>query len=293
MKLKFSVPNDFGKFLEQAVMSSNNSRLAAAREAISEISTQAYAKANEMAADRLKSTRQKYIDHLKFEQVGPAHWTITLESGASYLEDGYPGFDQIKAGLARGPKSRMGKTGYRYVRIPFEHSEGPARTGHPSSSTLVQKGQVNETTKGSMSQDLKRLNRIFGGKDTVSTAQGPVIGKAWTITKSSTGPQWTFKDALGRQQTTTVEGIHPNLSGVTKIQWEQKVRGGGSRVRSAYLSWRTASENPSTRTPGTWLHPGFKGAKIFPDLEKWIFDTFKARMEELFGQGSSGVGRGV
>lgn len=293
MKLKFSVPNDFGKFLEDAVMSSSNTRIAAARDAISEISSQAYAKANEMASDRLKSTRLKYIDHLKFEQVGPTHWTISLEEGAAYLENGYPSFDQIKAGLARGAKSKISKSGYRYVRVPFEHSEGPAKASHPSNSIPVQRGQVNETTKGNMANDLKRLQRIFGGKETVSTAQGPVIGKAWSITKSTTGPQWTFKDALGRQQTTTIEGVHPNLSGVTKVQWEQKLRGGGSRIRSAYLSWRTASENPN-RTPGTWIHPGFQGAKIFPDLEKWVTDTFKARMEELFGQGSFGSGdRGV
>lgn len=287
MKFKFSVQNDFGKILEAAVMSSNDSRIAAAREAISEISSQAYAKANEMASDRLKTTRLKYIDHLKFEQVGPAHWTITLEEGAAYLENGYSSFDQIKAGLARGPKSRISKKGYRYVRVPFEHSEGPGKTSHPMNPVPVQRGQVNETTKGNMAKDLSRLQKIFGGKETVSTAQGPVIGKAWSITKSPNGPQWTFKDALGRQQTSTIEGVHPNLSGVTKIQWEQKLRGGGTRTRSAYLSWRTASEDPG-RTPGTWIHPGFSGAKIFPDLEKWISDTFKARMEELFGQGNFG-----
>ena len=255
----------------------------AAQSAMKDLAIATYAKAQEMAAQRLHSTRQKYIDNLSFDQAGEGHWMVTLHGDAAYLEEGYGSYDMIKQGLARGPKSKVSKRGYRYVVIPFEHSTKAAGAGHPQHNQPVQIGQPQETTKGSLAQDLKRLKKSFEIPDTYKDVNGnPIYGKVFTVTKNPLSPQWHYKDVLGQHDTANITGkqIHPNLAGLTGIQWEQKLRGGGSRTRTAYMTWRVASENPEVQ--GKWIHPGFDGARVFPDLEMWAVQQINQRLREIF-----------
>lgn len=289
MKFKVSLQDQLAMKLKAAAGGITQAHFAQAKKAMRDLTIQAHEQAIVMAGQRLNSTKQKYIDNLDYDASGDNHWTVTLHGDAAYLEEGFGGFDMIKAGLARGPKSKKSKAGYNYVVIPFEHSEGPARPNHRQHNQPVQIGQANETTKGSLAQDLQRLKKAFGhidgsgkNKPLLNPDGSNFVGKAYTIKQSSLGP-WEYENAFGGQDRTPMEGqpINKNLSGLTAIQWEQKLKGGGSRLRTSYLTWRVASENPMAA--GKWQHPGFDGARIFPDLESWCVSQINVKLREIFG----------
>lgn len=284
MRFKVSLADSIHIKIANAAEQLSQAHIRAAQSAMRDLAVETYAKAQEMASQRLNSTRQKYADSLSFDQAGDNHWVITLDGDAKYLEEGYPSFNQIEAGLARGPKSKVSKAGHRYVVIPFEHKQAAAAKGHPMHDVAVQRGQAAETTKGNLAEDLKRLKKIFGIKNPIMGPGGQAVqGKAWSITKNEFGPQWSYSDAAGSQMTAAITGgrpIHKNLQGITGVQFQQKTRGGGERTKTAHMTWRIASENPNAK--GKWIHPGFSGAKIFPDLEQWAASQLNMRLREIF-----------
>jgi hypothetical protein len=259
-----------------------------AQEIARDVAQQTYGKAMEMASDRLKSTKQTYIDNLDYDE-GDGLYTITLKADAAHLELGYGSFDMKKGMLdskaivqvgkrAGQPWVQRGKSGYRYAAVPFTHGpEGAAKPGHPEYNRKIQIGKPTQTTKGSLMQDLKALKEAFGVQQIFNSQGDYITGKAWSITKSVMGPQWTYQDVTGRKQTKTIQA-NPLLSGLTGIQWQQKKRGGGFTNRTANLTWRMVSENPMAKSK--FIHPGFRGIQAFPDLERYVIQTFMQRLQE-------------
>lgn len=278
MRFKVSLAEQLALRIASAAGQITMARAKAAQQVMRELAEDTHNKAQEMAGQRLNSTRQKYIDNLSFDQVGDNHWALTLNADAAYLEEGYSTFDMIKAGLTRGPKSKMSKKGHRYVSIPFEHAQAPGKSNHPQHDVPVQRGQQSETTKGNLAKDLMRLKQSFGLKGTFKDQNGnPIYGKVFTVTKNPLGPMWNYSDVLGNKDTAIMEGkeIHKNLAGLTGIQYKA-----GSKTKTAYMTWRTASENPESA--GKWIHPGFDGAKIFPDLEQWAVQRIGQKLRDIF-----------
>lgn len=269
--------------------------LGAAQQIIADLGQDGLDYAQALASQRLHSTAQKYLSHLKKVQGQEGVWTIILESEAVYLEEGFSGFDQIAAGLAQGPKSQYSsKTGRRYVKIPFEHIQEFAKKGHPQNPVMVQKGSSSPTTKGDLAADLKRLKQIFAPKDTGITrgapAPGmkrgdPLTGKIWSITKSPGGPQWEYREFHTdmRKRLELEKQPSPLLSGITKVQFATDK----GTVKSRYLTWRTATDPRMPKMvhdKPNWVHPGFAGIKVFADLEQYLSDELANRINQIFSQ---------
>jgi hypothetical protein len=319
VKFKFEPTGGFDTAFQEAIATSVGGQLAKAQAIMGEVSGNAQAMAQQLATQRLHSTAATYVQALKMTEVGPGMYQLTLDKSASHLEEGYPEFDMIQAGLARGEASVFStKKGRRYVRIPFEHSEGPGKSGHhPMADVPIQGGP---TTYGSLAKDLNALRQQaktelakladqFGGAPKergITTGPGgmAVLGTVYSMRKSSTGPQWHYNDAFGQQNTMTPgagqtmmpEGISGLLSGLTKVQYQTK----SGSVKAKYFTWRTASEMFAYPAGGKgrskkdqlaanlkkWIHPGFDGAHIFPDLERMIMNELARRIQAEFGQES-------
>ena len=86
-----------------------------------------------------------------------------------------------------------------------------------------------------------------------------------------------FKDSKGNayqgKVATLVKTGIKNLDGLTKYQNNY-----GKRAQSSYVTYRRVSENtPSSK----WNHPGYKGAKIFPDLEQFVSEQIDSIINKL------------
>lgn len=64
-----------------------------------------------------------------------------------------------------------------------------------------------------------------------------------------------------------------NLQGLVKIQktYEKK-------TESYYMTFRRVSDNTDA---SKWIHPGYKGANIFPDLERWTDVQIERILNEI------------
>ena len=78
---------------------------------------------------------------------------------------------------------------------------------------------------------------------------------------------------------TSYQGIQdPMLKGLTRVTQIYKTRTGKERKYSQYFVFRMVSERTD---PSKWIHPGFKGVKIFPDLKKYVEDNMRRILKEL------------
>ena len=135
---------------------------------VAAVSAQCHSFIVQRATDKLKSTRQTYLDALEIKKVDSSPdqeaWAITLDNSAGFLEDGKEAYNAV-FGLTHGPKSKVGKDGKRYNIIPFEHSKAP------SQQSLAQ-NRLGEMVK----QQLKTM----GLDKTIKNNGNPVLGKAWS-----------------------------------------------------------------------------------------------------------------
>lgn len=248
-------------------------------------------KADEMASQRLNTTRQQYVDSLKMEKMGPNIYSISLDSDAHHLEIGYESFNMLAHGLAKGPKSKISKKGYRYVHIPFQGKKNAA-AGTPSGDRQIQHTQtVTERgwsagapnnagvaapqglhTGASLAAGIAELEKKAG----LSKLIPGITGKVGTWNSHpANSKQAIFTSMGGNQSVIDLDGnFNPLLEGMMKFQ--NKV---GKKTQSSYLTFRTASEDPSAK--GKWIHPGFQGAKIFPELESWAMQQLQKLVSEL------------
>ena len=141
MKIKGSITENLASLLASEVSDIVQSTNSALNKSLRSLAEATMAKANEMASHKLNTTRQQYIDSLKIEKMGPNIYCVYLEDEAAHLEKGYDAFNMIKAGLARGPKSKMSSRGFRYVVIPFENKKNAA-PGTPAGDRQIQHTQT-------------------------------------------------------------------------------------------------------------------------------------------------------
>lgn len=300
MRLKFSASN-LAAAISQEIGSAIAAANSTAKGIVSNLADQAYYKAREMAGVRLNSTSQQYIDALKMEKVGDDMYSVSLDESSEYLENGYPSYD-MKAGLLKTSKGysdlppgkggsrggvKMSKKGYRYRSIPFEQNQAASKSGHPQNQQPVQAhqtslGNVAPMAYGdlmSAAKDLtKRANKITSANGVGGT------GKVWTIQQNPLNTmQAIVKDKAGNQTTLDLKApMDSRLKGMMRVDYEVEKRGGGKMNKSQYVTFRTVSENPKQK--GKWIHPGFAGAKVFPDLEIWAENQLTKLMEEAFGR---------
>jgi len=202
------------------------------------LAEQTYEKAKEMASQKLHTTAQQYINALDHGQEDENTWVVTLHKDAEHLEDGYPGFHMLPK-LAQGPASKMGKDGHRYTVIPFKHTTAPANPGNSKQADLA--SRLKSEIK------MRQFKQVRAG------------------TSSKTGKYTTVERMVSGAST------HPYLKGLVRVReyksQEHAHQKGSGPISSSYYTFRIASEkqNPAEK----WVHPGFVGVKIFPDVFQW------------------------
>jgi len=296
--IKISSPEGIINAIKSAISGLNSGVDGALDKQMAKVSKQAFEKAKEMAADRLNRTKQQYIDALSLEKVAPNVYVVRLDASAAHIEEGYGRYD-MKPGLlglnSSGPKPgvKTSKMGYKYRSIPFDNSDAPGRKNHPLHNTVIQKdrvpdnflgdpgrgpGSVNPSQQSTMGEQAGFMSAIkkAGNKFAGQTPQD-FRGKAWSFQQNENNKHEGFINTWdGRQQRINLgRPIPANLNNLMNLRAPHE--NGGNKVRSAYVTFRTVSENPTQK--GKWWHPGYEGAKIFPDLQRWTEDNF-ARMAE-------------
>lgn len=201
--------------------------------AVHTLAASTYQKAVEMTAGRLNSTRQQYINALHMEQEGEGVWVVYLDPEANHLEEGYDAFPMLPK-LAMGPKSKVAKDGSRYVVIPLRQRTSAVNPNNAKQADLA--ARLVSLSK------MRKWEKVKAG---VSQA----TGKYTTVER--------MKHA---------KDDHPYLKGLTRVR-EYKTPGAKEPMSSAYFTFRTASTKQDAQSH--WFHPGFKGAQIFPEVEKW------------------------
>ena len=200
-----------------------------------------------IAQSRLHTTRETYIDGLRqaesFVAAGDSFSISLVGRMPNNIEFGMAGFDMktVRPGWLGGAKSKVSKSGSRYVVIPFRHSTG----GGP---------RMNYTGKAAAVGDLKTQLRDtvkkYGIDRMVRAATGQVVaGPVSRVPKSA--------------------AVHPYLKGLTRIQkpTEGKTKSGMGKGSSQLMTFRIMSEKSN---PESWIHPGIKAASILPEVERWV-----------------------
>jgi hypothetical protein len=216
--------------------------------ATAEVAQLTYNRAVEMASARLHSTKQQYLDALKLEPESEGVFVISLDASADHLEDGYPPFPMLPK-LVNGPKSKVSKEGYRYVIVPI-------RTRTDTASTQPSENSRSVAMKLKQVIDMRKFKKV---KSTVDAKSGKVT----TVEKYSG------------------EAPHPFLKGLTRVR-EYASADSKKPMSSAYLTFRVASEKQMGK--GKWNHPGFQGANIFPDLERWADTQMTTIISDIFNR---------
>lgn len=202
--------------------------------AVHNLAANTYSKVVELASQRLHGTRQQYVDALHITQEKEGVWVVYLDPDVNHLEDGYDTFNMLPK-LAMGPKSKVSKDGHRYVVIPMRQRMAPLDPTNAKQADLASRLKSLST--------MRKWDKVRAG----------ISGK--------TGKYTTVE----RMQHSADD--HPYIKGLTRIR-EYATPKSKEPISSAYFTFRTASTKQDASKH--WVHPGFKGAKIWPDLERWV-----------------------
>jgi len=222
-------------------------------------------RAIELSAQRMKNPSGAYANGLRIVQYDKFKGALVSTSSMhDIIEDGHPPIDQKKM-LQTSDKVRRammrqvaGKQigGWRYLIIPFRHKAA----------------------------DIPRNVREFFDEEGISEVemlfQEPSVQEGRenvmvTRRKYNWGGRWTDQQ-------------NPKQSGMVRLR--QAAAGEGT-ARSAYVTFRTMTENPKAKAK--WTIPAFAGHHIFRDTEKWIDesgmldDLYNALMADIRSAGVS------
>jgi len=164
------------------------------------------------------------------------------------LEFGFPSFDmkQVKPGWLWGSKAKTSKEGKQYVVIPFRHP-ATARTNIRYSG---------KAKKAGLQQEIKKVRRKYGLDRMIRTATGTIVP----------GPVKRVPRAAS---------VHPYLRGLTRTQ---KPHRSGKTGTSQLSTFRVMSEKSPA---SSWVHPGYEGVKLLPEIERYIHQSLENKIRLL------------
>jgi hypothetical protein len=246
--------------------------LPAIQAGVTQLSAQTHAHIVENVNASLHSSRQKYIDALKYQQVDQNTYLIVLEREAWWIEDGIqPGTEMVDYLLRQAnPNSKPAKTasdGSRYRIIPFQHNKGP------TSQTKSQ-----QELKEVIRDELKKRNIPYG-KLELGPDGTPKIGKLHSFhikdrpikTGSGVGQGW---GEIGKPKVGAT-GI-PFLQGVSIYQTKVKDKKGNESVQKQIMTFRVVSSKH--KGTGRWVHPGFEAKKFLPEAYEWALKEWRDKI---------------
>jgi hypothetical protein len=240
-----------------------------ANRAAEELATMTKHHIEELAAEKLHSRRETYVENLYLSEEDGVHMVV-LDASARWVEDGQPAWDMLPSLLA-GKNSHTAKDGSQYVVVPFKHGGpsqgraggaqiGPATTS-PFQQDLVKaiqsKMKADKIPWSKIEKDqsgqakLGRLHNFSIMGKPLKTQEGPEMGR---------GP-------LGkvRQGNTGI----PFLQDVSVHQFKDDT----GKVRRSISTFRIASSKQ--KGTGKWLHPGNKPMYLFEEAAQWAQEMWE------------------
>lgn len=213
---------------------------------------------------KLHSTRQKYLDHLSFKQVGTQTWLVELEPGAFFIEEGLPKHEMIDdlLSVGRGSKGKSAKPegmpsgqpktakdGSRYRVIPFEHKKGPtSQTAKATNLTDILKASMKQ-----MKIPYASIEKNAAGVPKTGLLHSFDIMKAPAKMGGGAVP-------------TGPTGIS-HLQGVRVYQHRIKDSKGKESTQRSITTFRVVSSK--MKGSGRWMHPGLEPKHFFEEALVW------------------------
>lgn len=239
---------------------------AAMKDAVRRLTTATHGHILEEVQNKLKSTRQKYIDALAFEQVSDDTWIIKLDPSAFFIEEGVsPGHEMIDDLLKQGrptkgkdagaPKGEIktAKDGSRYRVIPFEHNKGPSQQT-PKQTSLTDMIRT----------EMKARKIPYGGIEKDAGGQPKV------------GMLHSFSVNTQKQKVPVSKSGISLLQGVRVYQTKVKDAQGKDKVKKGIFTFRIVSSKH--KGTGKWIHPGIEARKFIDEAFKWAVNEWETKI---------------
>lgn len=232
-----SIASEFDGFKEEVELALN--------EAVRSASAMTYAKVNELASERLKSTLSKYQRALSYQEVYPGLWTVELDESVMWLEEGREPGSMVDDLLKNNAK--VSKDGKRYKSIPFEHSARAGDMGNQAKELV----RLLKKELSARAIPFRKIERDASGS--------PRIGKLHTFNVPSSPKPTKMANT-------------PALMGVSIYQKMTK-RGA---VKRDILTFRTVTDDH--KAEGKWFHPGLAPRKLMDEAFDWIEHEFETKI---------------
>jgi hypothetical protein len=210
-------------------------------DAVKLASSMAYAKATELASEKLHSTRKIFQDSLHYEEISPGIWSVSLDEKALWVEDGMSPHSMVDDLLRHNPK--ISKKGVRYKAIPFEHSK-------PTSQQSSKAQEITAMVKTELRRRKEPLKKLALDQNGM-----PKLGRVF------------HENIMSRRPSKMAS--HPALHGLSIYQTKNKTTG---KVSRDILTFRVVSDK--SKDLGKFFYPGSSGAKILDETFDWISQTF-------------------
>jgi hypothetical protein len=206
-------------------------------EGVKAASSMTYAKAQELAGQKLHTRLKEYREALHYREVQQGLWVVELDEKALWIEDGKQPGSMVDDLLRRNPK--INKKGQRYKAIPFDQGDpGPAQRDEKLASIM----KMLKTELKARGVPFKKVENNPDGT--------PKLGRLHAFNIESPRP--------------TKMASTPALYGVTIYQ-TKTARG---RVKRDILTFRMVTDEH--KREGKWYHPGLTGVKIFEEVYDWV-----------------------
>lgn len=239
----------------------------AMKDAVRRLTTATHGHIAEEVQQKLKSSRQKYLDALHFEQVSDETWFVSLDPSAFFIEEGLPANHEMiddllkqgrpnpgRAGGAPKGQIKTAKDGSRYRVIPFEHNKGPSQQS-PTQKSLT------DMVKGEM----KARGIPYGGIEKNSSGQ-PKTGLLHSFDVQKRG---------GASPPVSKVGISL-LQGVRVYQTKVKDKGGKETVKRGVFTFRIVSSKH--KGTGRWVHPGLEAKNFMNQAFDWAVKEWETKI---------------
>lgn len=233
------------------------------RDAARRLTTATHGHILEEARDKLKSSKQKFIDALSYEEVNAETFLIKLDPSAFFIEEGLPaGHEMIDDLLKQGrpnkgrnagaPKGdiKTAKDGSKYRVIPFEHNKGPTQ------QTPMQ------TSLTDMIKNEMKMRGIPYGKIEKHSNGTPKLGALHS-----------FSVNTQKQKVPVSKSGISLLQGVRVYQTKMKDKHGKDTVKRGIFTFRIVSSKH--KGTGKWVHPGIEARKFLDEAYIWALQKWE------------------
>lgn len=223
--------------------------------AAADLAVQTHSHIVEQVQEKLRSTRELYLQALGIHQQGRGSWVIQLNPKANWIEDGKEPGEMIDDLL--GNKGKLAKDGSRYRIIPFRHNNAPTRMT-----------QAAQDLRAALQTAFKK-EKIPWGKLETNPDGTPKVGKLHKLDvmdkpiKVEEGPGQGHGPIGEVRQGMT--GI-PLLQGVNVYQSMAQFNGKLMTQKNVMTFRIVSSKHKGT---GRWMHPGTPARGFFEDAKNW------------------------